>query len=106
MFDPTVGPRQPWRVYAHDGWQTSTGQVHLYVSTDSGRAWRASDSWTGQDVVNIVADPNDPRMAYASTDQGVLRTTDGGITWRSWQSGILRSSALNLGALALPGQPQ
>lgn len=45
-------------------------------------------------------------VAYASTDQGILRTTDGGITWKSWQSGVLRSGALNFGALALSGLPQ
>jgi photosystem II stability/assembly factor-like uncharacterized protein len=38
----------------------------------------------------------DPAVAYAGTDVGVFRTTDGGVTWMAFQDGLPRSPVVEL----------
>jgi photosystem II stability/assembly factor-like uncharacterized protein len=38
----------------------------------------------------------DPLVAYAGTDVGVFRTTDGGVTWTAYQDGLPRSPVVEL----------
>jgi photosystem II stability/assembly factor-like uncharacterized protein len=38
----------------------------------------------------------DPLVAYAGTDVGVFRTTDGGVTWTAFQDGLPRSPVVEL----------
>ena len=38
----------------------------------------------------------DPLVAYAGTDVGVFRTTDGGVTWMAFQDGLPRSPVVEL----------
>ena len=41
-------------------------------------------TWTGLGgwVLQIVADPLEPNTVYARTHEGVMKSTDGGITWK------------------------
>ena len=41
-------------------------------------------------------DNMDPEVAYAGTDVGVFRTSDGGDTWASFQNGLPRSPIVEL----------
>ena len=38
----------------------------------------------------------DPLTAFAGTDVGVFRTTDGGVTWTAYQDGLPRSPVAEL----------
>ena len=77
----------------------------LQETTDAGRSWTndlmslfqvyAQSGAAGLVAAGIPAelhcllvDPNDPKRLYAGTNQGVLRSTDGGKTWRLSRDGL------------------
>lgn len=80
------------------------GDRGLYKSTDGGKTWNAVltvDEHTG--VNDVIMDPNDPEILYASTYQrrrhvytyvgggpgsGLHKSTDGGKTWEKIQKGL------------------
>ena len=61
-------------------------------SKDEGRTWGPVPllgAAKGIDVMTLVADPSDPRIAYAGThERGVLQSRDGGKTWEAVNSGL------------------
>jgi len=64
----------------------------IWESTDRGRTWRArTDDQPSLGIGALAFDPSDPAKVYAGTGegntreipgQGLLRSTDGGTTWR------------------------
>jgi len=73
----------------HVGGMYGHGQSGLYLSTDGGESWMRSAGFPEIYVNNIVADPVEPLVAYASTGLGILLTTDGGATWHDWNGGVV-----------------
>lgn len=64
----------------------------LFRSQDGGRSWkrvRLSTRHPHLDLLAIVADPNDPRTVYVATHEvGILKSADGGATWREANRGL------------------
>ena len=64
----------------------------LFRSDDRGRTWKKvsiSTKHAHLDVMDIAADPKDPKTIYIGTHEtGVLKSTDGGKTWSAASSGI------------------
>ncbi len=56
----------------------------IWRSTDNGKHWnRASNGvFPEADIRAIGVDPSDPKTLYAGTEKGVVKTTDGGDSWR------------------------
>lgn len=77
----TISSHAPYWAYAR------VGNGNAYVSTD-GQHWRHSQYVDGI----IVADPMQPRTAYSVGGNGIMRSTDGGRTWRRYSSGIAQAS--------------
>jgi photosystem II stability/assembly factor-like uncharacterized protein len=72
-FDPTA----PTTVYA------AMGRRGVFASGDSGASWRpVSISPAYREVTAIAVDPQHPRTVYAGTDAGVIKSLDGGRSWR------------------------
>jgi photosystem II stability/assembly factor-like uncharacterized protein len=73
----------------------------LYRSNDGGRSWSAlpASAVTGRAVVAFLLHPEDPGWMLASTvTGGLLRTTDGGVTWSTaegFEGRPVRSLALD-----------
>lgn len=66
----------PQTVYA----ATSDGDI--LRSENSGGAWRVANRVEGARVNNLIMDPNDSRIVYASVfGRGLTKTTDGGLSW-------------------------
>ena len=76
-----VAPSRPDTVYA--GAIGSGPDAGLYRSTDAGVHWDLV-ALQGHAVSSIVIDPHKPDIVIAAAgDSGVVRTTDGGKTWKS-----------------------
>lgn len=62
------------RVYAYDALS-----ARFLASTDTGRTWRRT---VLPPVLDVAVDPTDPETVVASAEDGLLRSLDGGRTWR------------------------
>ncbi|HSL46711.1 MAG TPA: hypothetical protein VK897_24965, partial [Anaerolineales bacterium] len=78
------------------------GISHLFRSRDGGANWvDASGQIFPTNLPDIptsavAISDIDPELAYAGTDVGVFRTTDGGETWAAFQEGLPRSPVTEL----------
>ena len=73
-FDPVT----PGIVYA------AMGQRGIFESRDGGARWRAVRvSVAYREVTAITVDPRQPQTVYAGTDNGVIKSLDGGRSWRT-----------------------
>ncbi|HEX5716082.1 MAG TPA: hypothetical protein VF179_07985 [Thermoanaerobaculia bacterium] len=69
----TVDPHRPGVLY------TLVGLSDLYKSTDAGATWSRLGGISG--VRTFALDPKTPSLLYAATNQGFLRSQNGGATW-------------------------
>jgi photosystem II stability/assembly factor-like uncharacterized protein len=90
-----IAPSNPEIIYVGSGEglrrpDLSTGEG-IYKSSDGGRTWRHLGLRDGQQIATILVDPHDPnRLLVAvlghpygpNAERGVLRSTDGGLTWQ------------------------
>ncbi len=75
-----VAPSRPDTVYA--GASGSGPEAGLYRSNDGGEHWELV-ALQGHAVSSIVIDPRKPDVVMAAAgDSGIVRTTDGGKTWK------------------------
>jgi photosystem II stability/assembly factor-like uncharacterized protein len=87
-----IDPSDPQTLYATIGDASSRLRPpHLAKSIDGGKHWRFLKSGTHNiDATAVAIEPRDPNTMYAATQfQGVLRTIDGGATWRPFNTGLL-----------------
>jgi photosystem II stability/assembly factor-like uncharacterized protein len=87
-----IDPSDPQTLYASIGDASSRLRPpHLAVSVDGGKHWRFLKSGTHFiDATAVAIEPRVQNTIYAATRfQGVLRTTDGGATWRPFNTGLL-----------------
>ena len=59
------------------------GSNFIYKSTDAGETWDSASSGLESAFVfnQITVHPTDPDIVYASSDNGLFKTTDGAATW-------------------------
>ena len=89
-----LDPTDPTRVWVGTGDRNFGGSSHmgngLYLSTDEGSSWTNMGLSEAGIISEIHIDPTDPDRMFvgalgdcrsASTDRGVYRTTDGGLSW-------------------------
>lgn len=78
------------------------GISHVFKTTNGGADWvdasgrLPSESLPDVPTSAVVIDNLDRNVAYAGTDVGVFRTSDGGITWTVFQEGLARSPVTEL----------
>ena len=98
------------------------GERGLYKTTDGGKTWNAVltvDEHTG--VNDVVMDPNNPDVLYASTFQrrrhvytyvgggpgsGLHKSTDGGATWTKLDKGLPTTEIGRIGLAISPANPE
>jgi len=97
------------------------GERGLFRTTDAGGHWEkvlGGGEYTG--VNDVVADPRDPDVLYASTHQrfrnvaalidggpesGIHKSTDGGLTFRKLKSGLPEEDMGKIGLAVSPQRP-
>lgn len=78
------------------------GISHLFRTTDAGANWvDASGSFPSMSLPDVptsavALSDVDSEIAYAGTDVGVFRTTNGGMTWTAFQDGLPRAPVVEL----------
>ena len=84
-----VDPTNSARVYAG-------GEDSIYRSGDYGTTWLRS--YVGpHNMWALAIDPRNPRTLYAaSTETGVLRSTDGGVSWDGFNTGLTNRDVRSL----------
>jgi photosystem II stability/assembly factor-like uncharacterized protein len=88
-----------------------TYDAGIWRSTDGGATWKQvhkkkRDGERLADVQTIVFDPKSPSVVYAGTDSegevsGVLKSTDGGATWKESDEGLVKPYYARVFALAV-----
>ncbi len=77
----------------------------IYKSTDAGKTWNYAGLADTHTISNIVVDPKNPDVVYASSmghvfvadpDRGVFKSTDGGKTWKKILFVDDKTGAINL----------
>lgn len=70
------------------GYQDVTSGIGILKTTTAGRTWRLLPTTIAFGTVrDIVVSANDPRVVYAATEAGVMRSQDGGDAWTPSFSG-------------------
>jgi photosystem II stability/assembly factor-like uncharacterized protein len=89
-----VAPTRPEAIYAIASASNGhTSRDAIYKSTDAGRTWHATGG-PGAGIVNpswdavLAVDPKHPTTVYASVGSTLLRTTDGGASWKQLTQGL------------------
>lgn len=84
IWSLAVDPINTSTVYAGT-WLSS--ENYIYKSEDGGETWRVICTSPGG-INYILVDPNSSQTIYAGTDNGVLKSIDGGMTWLANDAGI------------------
>jgi hypothetical protein len=73
--------------------QSNMGARSLWKSTDSGVTWTPLDNLPFAFLQALVVDPTAASTLYvATTDAGILKSMDGGVTWNKANQGITGTS--------------
>jgi parallel beta-helix repeat protein len=77
----TIAVSEDSNAFVFAGGKPSSGSGGIiYKSTDNGQNWDNGTSFNGE-VKAIVFDPTNYQKAYAATDSGAYKTTNGGSNW-------------------------
>ena len=69
------------------------GAPHVYKTTDGGQTWANITGNLIDAPANAIAvDPVNPSILYVGTDVGLWASTDGGITWAEYGTGLPNSA--------------
>ena len=89
----TVAPSRPETLYAQ---HVGDFGIDFLRSDDHGATWSVAGPLTGP-FVDLIVDPRSPETLYgATTNRGVLRSRDGGVTWEPVNVGLSRKRRLEV----------
>ncbi|MDI6780431.1 MAG: YCF48-related protein, partial [Bacteroidota bacterium] len=94
-----VHPTNPCIIYAGSAFDFSAGKLgYLFKTTNSGKSW--DTLIRGGSYIDIVLDPSNPEIIYA-VPYSLLKSTNGGLTWRPIMNGIRIDWETRVGSFAL-----
>ena len=84
-----LAPSEPERIYLGTGEPVGMPGIGLLTSTDGGANWVLPSEVVANSFYRISVHPDRPLEVVAATDAGGLRSTDGGVTWTAFLSGLV-----------------
>jgi len=81
-----IDPQNSDRIYAAANQYNDT--TILWKTTDGGKSWTDLGLYGANYVDAIVIDPQKPNNVYLGTNDGVLRSIDGGANWTPMNAGL------------------
>jgi photosystem II stability/assembly factor-like uncharacterized protein len=91
-----LDPLNPATLYASTSAWAATDESSIVKSTDAGSTWHSLSGLPG--VGALAINPRDPSTLYAATYLGVFRSTDGGVRWHEFNTGL---TDRRIGSLAI-----
>lgn len=87
-----------WRFATYNVNKTTPGgsEGHLWVSTPGGKSWSRIGSFPGAIVFALVQHPTAAETLFLCSDEGLLKTEDGGRTWSQPWGNVLKGRAYSL----------
>src|SRR5579864_3076411 len=86
----TIDPISPATIYAQTVSNSLLSSTGFFKTTDGGGSWEAVSSLVAATV--LVVDPKNSSTLYAGTDQGVVKSMNGGASWIDASSGLANGS--------------
>jgi photosystem II stability/assembly factor-like uncharacterized protein len=101
VFALAVDPSAPRTLYAGVGsYAPSSNKVGVWKSTNGGATWAPAGSASpASSVFALAIDPHSPQVVYAGGDNGLLKSADGGTSWRRADHGLRRFGTIQAVAL-------
>ncbi len=96
LSDPDIIYAGSTGYYSAGSFDSSQPGRGIYVSHDEGKNWTPANNALSQDasVYWLAVDPQDPQVVYSATsNHGLLKTTDGGQDWQKVQGGLPQTGA-------------
>ena len=89
-FDLVADPSDPSRLVAaaRQRFEPSPTNTYVYLSTDAGETWKVSqgskapENGQGMNRMTLAFAPSDPKIVYALSKTGLLRSEDGGASFK------------------------
>ena len=72
----TVSESDPNTIMGYD-----SGGRGIFKTTNAGKTWQKLDNPPAQYVTSLAISPNDPKIVFAGTNNGLFESEDGGASW-------------------------
>lgn len=105
VYDVAIDPTNTNIIYIATGDIDAgdTRSIGILKSTDAGATWNPTGlsylTSANKQIARILINPTNPQILLAATNNGIYRTTDGGVNWTSTLSGTFRDMEFK------PGNP-
>jgi len=95
-----IAPSSPTTIYAGTGewtpgWGPNFPGTGMFVTTDGGSTWVQKTTVLARRIARVLVAAGDANTVYVAGDSGFEKSTDGGDTWTTVQSGLISDAVID-----------